>query len=107
MLTFRCAMNNGPHLLIQNVGIPNFRPWKTLLSLANAMFLLFRCPSLLGSVYTPTFLPHLRLCSTAVCEFGTDRALNMEALLRKNDAKASSSCACPAKIGGVPCRENL
>jgi CheY-like chemotaxis protein len=32
-----------------------------------------------------------------LCEFGTDRALNIEALLRKNDAKASSSCACPAK----------
>src|ERR1700682_5435606 len=61
------------------------------------MFLPFRCPSLLGSVYTSTFFPDLRLCSAMLCEFGTDRARNMEALLRENDAKASSSCACPAK----------
>lgn len=39
MLTFRCAID--PQRLVQNVGIPNFRRWKTLLSLANAMFLLF------------------------------------------------------------------
>ncbi len=39
MLTFRCAMT--PQLLIQNVGIPNFRPRKRLLSIAKTMFLLF------------------------------------------------------------------
>src|SRR5258708_12653999 len=44
---------------------------------------LFRCPALLGSVYTSTFFPDLRLCSAVLCEFGTDRARNMEALLRK------------------------
>jgi hypothetical protein len=34
-------MRNDPQMLIQNVGIPNFRSRKTLLSLAKAMFLLF------------------------------------------------------------------
>src|SRR5260370_42421467 len=77
-------MRKDPQVLIQNGDIPNFRPRKTLLSLAKAMFLLFRCPSLLvGSVYTPTFFPDLRLCSAVLCEFGTDRARNMEALLRE------------------------
>src|SRR6266849_3003439 len=49
-------MRNGPQVLVQNGCIPHFQPRKTLLSLANALFLLFRCPSLPGNVYIPTFL---------------------------------------------------
>ncbi len=76
-------MRNDPASVDTEWGIPNFRPRKTFLSLAKAIFLLFRWPSLLGSVYTPTFFPHLRLSSAVLCEFGIDRARSMEALLRK------------------------
>ena len=34
-------MCSDPQVLVQNVGIPDFRSRKTLLSLSNAMFLLF------------------------------------------------------------------
>ena len=93
-------MHNDPQVLIQNGGIPNFRPRKTLLSLAKAMFLLFRCPSLLGSVYTSTFFPDLRLCSAVLCEFGTDRARNMEALLRKTTPRQVLHVLVRRKVGG-------
>ncbi|SRR6266852_6731436 len=95
-----------PQVLIQNEGIPNFQPRKTLLSLAKAMFLLFRCPSLPGSVYIPTCFPDLRLCSAVLCEFGTDRAGNMKALLRKTTPEQVLNVLVRRKIGGVPCLED-
>jgi hypothetical protein len=46
-------------VLIGNGGIAHFHARKTLLLLAKALFLLFRCPSLPGSVYIPTFFSDL------------------------------------------------
>jgi hypothetical protein len=37
------------------------------------------------------FCPDLRLCSAMLCEFGTDRAQNIAALLRKKD-DANGKC---------------
>jgi hypothetical protein len=97
-------MRNDPQLLTQNGGIPNFWLRKTLLSLANAMFLLLRCPSLLGSVYILTFFPHLKDSALLLlCEFGTDRARDMEALLRKTTPRQVLYVLVRRKIGGVPC----
>src|SRR6202044_1348475 len=47
-------MRNDPQLLIQNLGIPDFRPWKNDSVTRQCDVLTDRCPSLLGRVYTPT-----------------------------------------------------
>src|SRR6266567_7114770 len=73
-----------------------------LVALSKAMFLLFGVPSLLGSVYTHTFFPDVRLCSAVLCAFGTDRARNMEALLRKKTTpRQVLHVLVQRRIGGV------
>jgi len=93
-------MRNDPQVLIQNVGIPNW-PRKTC-STFQGYVLTVRCPSLLGSVYTHTFFPDVRLCSAVLCAFGTDRARNMEALLRKKTTpRQVLHVLVQRRIGGV------
>src|ERR1035438_4636830 len=97
-------MHNDPQVLIQNGCIPKFRRFFH----SPGMFLLFRCPSLLGSVYTPTFFSDLKAllcCALRVwyrscsehggrCSGKTTPRQVLHVLVRR-------------KIGGVPCRENL
>src|SRR5437016_5904639 len=86
--------------LIQNGGILNFRPREDTSVTRQRDILTVRCPLLLGSVYTPTFFPDPRLCSAVLCEFGTDRARNMEALLPKRTPRQVLHVLVRRKIGG-------
>src|SRR6266849_1697137 len=57
--------------------------------------------ALLGSAYTSqVFFQPLRLCSAVLCEFGTDRARNMEALLPKRTPRQVLHVLVRRKIGG-------
>src|ERR1700682_4501143 len=73
-------MLHDPQAFIQNVSIPNFGPRRRFCHSQMRRSYLFRCPSLLCSVYTSTFFP--RLCSAVLCKFGTDPAGRREALPR-------------------------
>jgi len=71
------------------------------------MFLLVRCPSLLGSVYTSKFFPDLRPCPAVPCEFGMDRAQKYGGDAPERTPRQVLQVLVRRKIGGVPCREDV